>query len=411
MSAILMEERLFHAVVSLLIAGFHAAAYLQINTLIAEAGLPERWQAQALLLLLLSLAMSLLAQYRRDAVLRWILFLLLICILLIIGLPSGPHTGVELPLLLSLILLASAALPPAGGAALSLATIPVVAFAQRSVFAWGVVILPPPRGDLVSLVVVAGGFAVICIAFNHLYRQLLDIRRFRRSVEDASRRLVQANLQLQEYAAISEEEAIMTERKRLARDLHDTLAYTLTNLIMMMEAAIDLSGPGKEKLRRHLEQARDQAKEGLVEVRRVIQAIRPRQLSKVTGLRAIHRLVTTFEKATRIQTTLHLRDAPWSFGYEEDIIIYRLIQEGITNALRHGNAKHISIFFAREREGIRVDIQDDGIGFTELKEGYGITGMRERIEKLGGSLQLTSRPKEGTLLSGWLPIRMEPAHE
>jgi len=58
----------------------------------------------------------------------------------------------------------------------------------------------------------------------------------------------------------------------------------------------------------------------------------------------------------------------------------------------------------KEKGGLRVNIQDDGVGFAELKEGYGITGMRERIEQLGGSLQVTGKPQAGTLVSAWLPI-------
>ena len=227
-------------------------------------------------------------------------------------------------------------------------------------------------------------------------------------MEDTARaakgELIQANLRLQEYAALSEETAITSERKRLARDLHDTSAYTLSNLVMMMEASIDLANDGNSKLKCMLIQARNFALDGLMEARRFVEALRRSQLTRVNGLRAVFQLIKTFEKATHIETILHLGDAPWSFGDAENIIIYRLVQEGTPPPRRPGNAKRSTLSLHKEKGGLRVNIQDDGVGFAELKEGYGITGMRERIEQLGGSLQVTGKPQAGTLVSAWLPI-------
>lgn len=356
------------------------------------------------MLLALSLSMSLALRFSKQNRLRWTFFPLIYAILLVVGIPSGPHLGVELSALFSLILLTSVSCSPGTSAVVCLLYLVGVVAMQREVHVWGMVLPGPSRNAMIGLLFYGVGFAVVCILLNYLQKKLQGIASFRQSVDDASRRLMQANLQLQEYAALSEEEATITERKRLARDLHDTLAYTLTSIIMMMEAGMDLAGSRNKRLVNHLNRARVQAQEGLLEVRKVIEALRPTQMNRVTGLRAIYQLVRTFEKATRIRISLHLRDSPWSFGEEEDIVVYRLVQEGITNALRHGNAKHISIFFAREGTGVRVSIQDNGIGFAEVQEGYGIRGMRERIAKLGGDLELSSSPKTGTILSTWLPL-------
>src|SRR5690554_7349363 len=108
---------------------------------------------------------------------------------------------------------------------------------------------------------------------------------------------------------------------------------------MTLEAAIDLSPGDKTKLKTFLEQARDQAKEGMGEVRNILYATQPIQLKEEKGLTAIYHLTQTFTKATRIKVELNLGDAPLSFGEEADWAIYRLVQEGMTNALRHGKAK------------------------------------------------------------------------
>jgi signal transduction histidine kinase len=180
------------------------------------------------------------------------------------------------------------------------------------------------------------------------------------TLHEATLRLAQINMQLQEYAVVAEQEAILSERKRLAREIHDTIAYTLTNLVMMMEAAIDLAGDQVENQRQLLVRAREQAKEGLGEVRQTLQALRPEKLAGTTGLPAIKQLVDTFAKATQINVELNFGDVPLFFGDEADWTAYRVVQEGITNALRHGRAAKIWISFSRIYGGVSIFIRDEG---------------------------------------------------
>jgi signal transduction histidine kinase len=399
-----MSERPFRIIVLTIIVSAHYVSFLQLQEAAVHLNLPVRWSAQSLMLLGISLSLSAAIAFARKPVSRWIFTALAAFVIILVSFPTGPYLGPELSLFTSLILLTSCFLSLASSITVSAVALWGIFFLKRPLRAWGLSVPAPALNSLIAFSVAIIVFAGICNLLNLLQKRLLAIKRFRESVEEVSQRLAQANLRLQEYAVLSEEAAITSERKRLARDLHDTIAYTLTNLIMMMEASIDMAPVENAKLRRMLTRARDLSKEGLVEARRVIDALRPSQLSKVNGLPAIFRLIKTFEKATRIRTKLHFGDAPWNFGDEEDIIVYRLVQEGMTNAIRHGNAKNITISMSREKGGVRVNIRDDGIGFAELKEGYGITGMRERIEKLGGSLELTSKPMDGTLLSTWLPI-------
>lgn len=399
-----MSERFFKPIVLTIVVSAHVVCWLQIQEASINLDLPPRWQAQSLVLLGISLAFSAAVECLRKQVFRWIFAVLAVCVIVLVALPSGPYLGPELALFISCILVTSSSLSLTGSIAVPALALGAVFFVKQPLRAWSIPVPAPTLNSMIAFSLTIVVFTVICNLLNYFKKRLRSVRQFQRSVEEVSQRLAQANLQLQEYAALSEEAAITAERKRLARDLHDTTAYTLTNLIMMMEAAIDLSPAENVKLRQIHTRARDLSKEGLVEARRVIEALRPSQLSSDSALRAIFQLVKTFEKATHIKTDLHLGDVPWNFGDEEDIIIYRLVQEGITNAIRHGNAKGITISMNREKGGVRVNIQDDGVGFAELKEGYGITGMRERIEKLGGSLELTSKPRSGTLLSTWLPI-------
>ena len=95
-------------------------------------------------------------------------------------------------------------------------------------------------------------------------------------------------------------------------------------------------------------------------------------------------------------------DVPWSFGEDIDLAVYRMVQEGLTNAFNHGKATQIKIQFWRDRPGIGINIHDNGFGSKEMKEGIGMSGMKERIEQLGGWIRSGSTA-DGFELSAWFP--------
>ena len=117
----------------------------------------------------------------------------------------------------------------------------------------------------------------ICHLLSLFRERNRKTERARVMLDESTLQLAQTNMDLQEHAVLAEQRAAESERRRLAREVHDVLAYTLTSLIMMMEAAIDLAGQQEGPLRQHLERIRDQTKEGVLEVRRTLQAIRTRR--------------------------------------------------------------------------------------------------------------------------------------
>jgi signal transduction histidine kinase len=226
---------------------------------------------------------------------------------------------------------------------------------------------------------------------------------------EATARLAEVNTRLQDYAASSEMEATLSERKRLAREIHDSLTYTMTNLVMMMEAALSLSEPANQELMELLSEAQEQAKGGLGEIRRAVKALQPVSVSRAHGLRAIHDLARSVREATHISVNLHIGDVPWTLGSEGDSTAYRFVQECITNAIRHGKCSEVSIYLARVGGGIKITVRDNGIGAEGLQKGFGLHGMEERLARLGGRLEVWSQPKSGFRVEGWIPIRAKEA--
>jgi len=324
--------------------------------------------------------------------------------LVIAGMPMGPGLAVESCLLAALVLTASTFTARWPGTVFSAGVLGLELALQMPMDIAGTRLAAPSVPALLSFGLF-GAFAIAICHLASLFReQNRRSERVRAMLDESTLQLAQANMELQEHAVLSQQRAAESERRRLAREVHDVLAYTLTSLIMMMEAAIDLAGQDPGPLRQHLERIRDQTKEGVLEVRRTLQAIRRVEPTPETGLKAIFRLVQAFDKATHLRVRLHLGDAPMSFGAEKDRIAYRAVQEGISNALRHGRATEIGIQFSRQGAGVAIAIVDNGTGFDVLSEGFGLMGIRERIAQVGGTVEIRGEPGTGTRLSVWIPL-------
>lgn len=200
-------------------------------------------------------------------------------------------------------------------------------------------------------------------------------------------------------------QAKKNERERITREIHDIIGYTLTNLKMMMEAAIDLSKEYSPRLTELVKQARDQAQEGLNETRLALHVLRVVDTDKIRGADAVQKLARVFEKATGVVVNADLGSITWNFDESVELILYRLVQEGMTNAFRHGKATRIEISFEQDISAITLRICDNGSGCTEIKDGIGFSGIRERIGKLGGCFTAGNN-SEGFELSAWIPCKV-----
>ena len=401
-----MPDRLWRMVVPGLATAAHLFAWIQFQYKIGTMPLPEAWRSQFGCLLLTSLLFVLALPFCRRMLFIWLLLSGQALLLTVIGLPLGDYLGIEVTLAAAFIIEALFYAPWWQGlAAAAGMTGVIVGMQQLPIIAWGEQLPVASAHDRLAFAVYAGLIIVLTLLLRWQRDAQSGTAAQNRSLHDATLQLSQINMQLQEYAAMAEQESVLTERKRLAREIHDTLAYTLTNLVMMMEAAMDMAGEPAAGLREHLRASRDQAKAGLADVRSALQELRAVKPSETAGLPAIKQLVDTFVKATQMEVTLNLGNAPLRFGAEADWTAYRVVQEGLTNALRHGRASQVQISFAWVGAGISILIRDNGQGTAGLKEGYGLLGMRERLERLGGRMQVESKAGEGFLLSVWFPLK------
>ena len=215
--------------------------------------------------------------------------------------------------------------------------------------------------------------------------------------------------QLAEYAAQVEDLTLTTERQRMARELHDTLAQGLAGLILQLEAADShLSNERAQKAQVIIQQAMSRARTTLAEARRAISDLRETPTSPTDLNEEIKVDVERFQASTGISCTLSLCQPPKvSTQLTENIL--RAINESLMNTARHAEASKVELTTTCDDEHILIEIQDDGIGFDPVevvgRSGhYGLIGIRERARLYGGSLTIQSQPSQGTTLKIQLPI-------
>ncbi len=211
--------------------------------------------------------------------------------------------------------------------------------------------------------------------------------------------LRKANADLTHYASTLERLAVSRERNRLARDLHDTLAHSLTAISVSLETARAYFDLDREKSRSLLDSSLQATRTGLEETRRALRALRSSDLEDL-GLRlALQKLAQSAAARAALDLELALQDPLPSLSPDVEQAIYRVAQEAIENAARHARAKTLSIQLSHNEQTTLI-VADDGIGFdvkvSASSSHFGLMGMRERATLAGGRLSVESQPGKGT---------------
>jgi signal transduction histidine kinase len=195
------------------------------------------------------------------------------------------------------------------------------------------------------------------------------------------------------------------ERKRLARELHDETGQALTSILLGLRTVEETLS--EENRREALASLREIAVATLQDVRRLAVELRPKALDDFGLVPAIQRLAEGFQEQTGLRVDFEAR-LEGRLPSEIESSLYRIVQEGLTNIVKHARARHVSILLTRKDSGVAVVIEDDGRGFTTERatdEGLGLIGMRERLALLDGTLAVETLPGAGTTLVAEVPLR------
>ena len=226
------------------------------------------------------------------------------------------------------------------------------------------------------------------------------------------------NLRLVEEARrAGRQTGVLRERQRMAHEIHDTLAQGFTSIVMNLEAAEGAMPPNTDRARHHLDQARLTARESLAEARRLVWALRPDALENASLPEALERLAERWKGESGIAAGVATTGTPCPLPSEVEATLFRVAQEALSNARKHARtASRVALTLSYMGDNVALDVRDDGEGFDPDREagkvrdqnsgGFGLKGMRERVERVGGTLSIESAPGEGTTLAVELPMNM-----
>ncbi len=219
----------------------------------------------------------------------------------------------------------------------------------------------------------------------------------------ANQELREANEKLEEYARESEKTAETRERNRLAREIHDTLGHSLTGIITGIDACVMLVDVAPEATKEQLKAIAGVARQGIKDVRRSVKALRPDALESLNLKSALIQMMEETKRSTGVEIIYQIEPALKGFDKDEEDVIYRIVQESITNAIRHGKADQVTVFICRDFNMLNIHIQDNGVGCGNIKKGFGLHHMEERLEMLKGSLSYHG--DHGFVIDAGIPIR------
>lgn len=215
--------------------------------------------------------------------------------------------------------------------------------------------------------------------------------------------LEKANRQLLQHSLLLEQLTISHERNRLARELHDTLAHTLSSTTVQLEASQALRSKDQAKSQQLVQQSLQRLRSGLTETRRALEALRASPLEDLGFLLALRELILDYQQRTGWLIDLQLPEYISKVSPIIEQTLYRCMQEVLSNIDRHSAATEVEIMINVTGQVIRLFVRDNGRGFnveeiTTMEKRFGIVGMQERVEALGGLLKIDSQVENGTTI-------------
>lgn len=197
------------------------------------------------------------------------------------------------------------------------------------------------------------------------------------------------------------------ERSRIARELHDEVGQTLTGVMLQVES---LAARVPAELHEQLDELRETARQGTEDVRRIARRLRPEALEDLGLQSALAALATAFGEQAHVRVVRRLERGV-RLSEEQELVVYRVAQEALTNVARHAGASRVELSLERDGADVVLTVRDDGRGITRAEQAssQGVRGMRERAMLIGARLSITGAPRRGTTVELFIPARSDSA--
>lgn len=202
--------------------------------------------------------------------------------------------------------------------------------------------------------------------------------------------LTNKNILIQGNAIQQKEKTISEERKRVVGEIHDITGYSYVNILLLLQTCETLCDKGELlKAKEYIQKTIVQTKKGLNDVRQVMSVLHnEKKIDDIAN--RLYDLVKSFQEITKVKTTINFGAMPFSFGMDIDNILYHVVQEGLTNSIRHGNPSLISISLWTDKNHLHLVITDNGSKEKVFEKGIGLLTMEQRLKEINGTLNAVS---------------------
>jgi signal transduction histidine kinase len=239
-----------------------------------------------------------------------------------------------------------------------------------------------------AVAAVGAGLSYFGAVVGKLRNELTDRQAAAERLARNITKLAQANVSSLGFAASAEEESRAEERRRLAREIHDLVGYTLTTNITLMEAVKLMAASEPERIPEYVETIRRNSENALKEIRTVLRELHSRE-ERLELLALLVKLRKVYSYSTGVNVQYEFGNVDFTPVEPYWDPLYHFVREGLINAFQHGRATSVTVFFWRSETGmLEVTVEDNGIGASSFEEDIGIRGMRERAARIGGSVSI-----------------------
>jgi signal transduction histidine kinase len=272
-------------------------------------------------------------------------------------------------------------------------------------------ILPPNNAFSLTPPAYAGSLTYVVIAALFVVAIADASRRSYRRRQQAEVALHASEAQLGAKVA---NDAVLEERNRLSREIHDTCAQSFTAVILQLEAAEETLSQNPAEVRGYLISARELARASLRELRAVVWNLRSDSLANIDLPMAIENFVQKTFSGIQMEVSVSTQGIVRELPKQIEIGLLRISQEAATNVIKHANASNVRVELSYEPSHVQLSVQDNGRSFNYASRpthGLGLTSMRERAKGMGGELSIYSAPGQGTRIEVLVPVPVQVAQE
>ena len=262
-----------------------------------------------------------------------------------------------------------------------------------------------PDQGIISSVVSGAVMLLLCLVILVVVIAMIEAHRRAEETAVLLAELKDAHAELRRYAEQARELAIAEERARIARDMHDSIGHYLTVINIGLGNAQRYRYLRPEAAWEEVRQAQELTREALADTRRWVRALRPLRMDGKRGVEALAALVDSFNSAD-IRLTFTPRGRWPDLDGEREMVCFRVVQEGLTNVLRHAKARNVEVTVDCTSQDVNLSINDDGQGCDgdTAAHGTGLRGLRERVEAVNGTMDIHTGPGEGFRLRVRVPV-------